>query len=68
MARALGTALLLNVAVLVPPFLAATLFAWLRTACDPFALVGFYPMLTLPSAALAAAAGVLCGFAASAPP
>ncbi|WP_174258744.1 hypothetical protein [Myxococcus xanthus] len=66
-ARALGAALLLNVGVLVPPFLVATLFAWLRTACDPFALVGFYPMLTLPSAALAASAGVLCGFSAERP-
>ncbi|MCP3141340.1 tetratricopeptide repeat protein [Pyxidicoccus xibeiensis] len=59
---ALGASLLLNVGVLVPPFLAATLFAVLRTACDPFELVGFYPLLTLPSALLASSAGVLCGF------
>jgi hypothetical protein len=59
---ALGAALALNLGVLVPPFLASTLFAWLRTACDPFALVGFFPLLTLPSAVLASAAGVLCGF------
>ncbi|AKQ67605.1 hypothetical protein A176_004517 [Myxococcus hansupus] len=65
--HALGAALLLNVAVPAPPFLVATLFAWLRTACDPFALVGFYPMLTLPSAAMAASAGVLCGFSAERP-
>ncbi|WP_205519743.1 tetratricopeptide repeat protein [Pyxidicoccus caerfyrddinensis] len=65
--RALGTALVLNVGVLVPPFLAATLFAVLRTACDPFALVGFYPLLTLPSAVLASVAGVFCGFKAKRP-
>jgi tetratricopeptide (TPR) repeat protein len=46
----------------VPPFLSSTLFALFSTQCDPFELVGFYPMLTLPSAVLASAAGVLCGF------
>jgi tetratricopeptide (TPR) repeat protein len=61
--HALGPALLLNLAVLVPPFLAATLYALVGTRCDPFALVGFYPLLTLPSAVLAAVVGVLCGFA-----
>jgi len=61
-ALALGTALLLNGAVLVPPFLSSTLFALFSTQCDPFELVGFYPLLTLPSAVLASAAGVLCGF------
>ncbi len=61
-ALALGTALLLNVAVLVPPFLSSTLFALFSTECDPFELVGFYPLLTLPSAVLASTAGVLCGF------
>ncbi|MDC0714907.1 hypothetical protein POL68_41040 [Stigmatella sp. ncwal1] len=61
-AQALGTALLLNTAVLLPPFLSATLFALITTRCDPFELVGFYPLLTLPSAALASCAGVLCGF------
>lgn len=66
-ALALGTALLLNVAVLVPPFLGSTLFALLSTQCDPFELVGFYPLLTLPSALLASCAGVLCGFWARAP-
>src|SRR5215218_4883033 len=59
---AVGAALGLCTAVLVPPLLTALLFALLSTACDPFALVGFYPLLTLPSAALAAAAGVFCGF------
>ncbi|WP_171817936.1 hypothetical protein [Pyxidicoccus fallax] len=65
--HALGASLLLNLGVLVPPFLASTLFAWLRTACDPFELVGFFPLLTLPSAVLASAAGVLCGFRARRP-
>lgn len=59
---ALGTAVVLNVGVLVPPFLASTLFAAVGTRCDPFELVGFFPLLTLPSALLASAAGVLCGF------
>ncbi|WP_224246000.1 tetratricopeptide repeat protein [Hyalangium gracile] len=66
-AQALGTALLLNTAVLVPPFLSSTLFALFSTECDPFELVGFYPLLTLPSAALASAAGVFCGFWARTP-
>ncbi len=61
--RTLGATLLLNVGVLVPPFLVATLFALVRTSCDPFALVGFYPLLAVPSAVLASAAGVFCGFA-----
>jgi tetratricopeptide (TPR) repeat protein len=61
--RALAPALLLNVSVLVPPFLAATAYALLGTRCDPFSLVGFYPLLTLPSAILAATAGIFCGFA-----
>jgi tetratricopeptide (TPR) repeat protein len=66
-ALALGTALVLNVAVLVPPFFSSTLFALLTTACDPFELVGFFPLLTLPSALLSATAGVLCGFLAQRP-
>ncbi|HYI00947.1 MAG TPA: hypothetical protein VD972_33650, partial [Hyalangium sp.] len=61
-ALALGTALLLNGAALVLPFLSSTLFALFSTECDPFELVGFYPLLTLPSAVLASTAGVLCGF------
>ncbi|HEY0096229.1 MAG TPA: hypothetical protein VGB96_18010, partial [Archangium sp.] len=61
--RALGPALLINGGVLVPPFLAATLYSLVGTRCDPFALVGFYPLLTVPSAVLAAVVGVFCGFA-----
>ncbi|HYO57274.1 MAG TPA: hypothetical protein VEU50_31280, partial [Archangium sp.] len=61
--HALAPALLLNLAAVVPPFLAATLYALVGTRCDPFALVGFYPLLTLPSAVLSAVVGVFCGFA-----
>lgn len=61
-ALTLSTALLLNGAALVPPFLSSTLYALFSTECDPFELVGFYPLLTLPSALLASCAGVLCGF------
>ena len=61
--RALAPALLINGGVLVPPFLAATLYSLVGTRCDPFALVGFYPLLTVPSAVLAAVVGVFCGFA-----
>ncbi|MCC6332480.1 MAG: hypothetical protein IT380_00670 [Myxococcales bacterium] len=48
-------------AALVPPFLLATLRTWLFSPCDPFATVGFFPLLTLPSGFLAASAGVLMG-------
>jgi tetratricopeptide (TPR) repeat protein len=62
-AQALGAALVINsVAVFVPgAFTLAS--ALLSTRCDPFLLFAFYPVLALPSAAIAAAAGVLCGFA-----
>lgn len=60
--KAMGAALVINVGVLLPPFLVSTLFATLGSQCDPFELVGFYPLLTLPSAMLASVAGVLCGF------
>lgn len=59
--RPLAAALLLNAAFVAVPFVAATVFALASTRCDPFALAGFYPLLTLPSAALASAAGVLAG-------
>lgn len=65
--RALGASAVLNLGVLVPPFVCALLFARLRTACDPFELAGFYPLLTVPSALLASAAGVFLGFATARP-
>lgn len=50
-------------AALVPPFVLATLRTWLFSPCDPFATVGFFPLLALPSGLVAAAAGVWVGTA-----
>lgn len=47
--------------MLVPPFVLATLRTWVFSPCDPFATVAFFPLLTLPSALLAASAGVWVG-------
>jgi tetratricopeptide (TPR) repeat protein len=60
---AFASALLLLVGAVLIPFLVSVAYAVLTTRCDPFANVAFFPWLTLPSAALAAAAGVLCGLA-----
>jgi hypothetical protein len=60
---AFAAASFLGVAALVPPFLAAVLFTFSSTRCNPFSQVGFYPLLAIPSALVASAAGVLCGFA-----
>jgi tetratricopeptide (TPR) repeat protein len=61
-----GTALAAGFALLtlalVPPFLAALAHSLVSTECNPLANVGFFPLLTLPSAFLASAAGVLAGF------
>lgn len=48
-------------ASLLPPFVLATLRTWLFSPCDPFASVGFFPLLTLPSGFVAACAGVFVG-------
>ncbi|MEW6433879.1 MAG: hypothetical protein AB1730_20430 [Myxococcota bacterium] len=48
-------------AALVPPFVLATLRTWVFSPCDPFATVAFFPLLTLPSGLLAAAAGAWVG-------
>jgi hypothetical protein len=64
---AMGAATLLNVALTVPPFVAALAFALTSSRCDPFSQGAFYPVLTLPSALVSAAAGVCCGFAARGP-
>ncbi|MGA9525752.1 MAG: hypothetical protein WBV82_30115, partial [Myxococcaceae bacterium] len=61
---ALGAALVLNVAALVPPFLTALGYSLFSTRCDPLAQIAFFPLLTLPSALLASSLGVLTGFAA----
>jgi len=58
-----AAASLLGVAALIPPFLAAVLFAFSSTRCNPLAQVCFYPLLAVPSALIASAAGVLCGLA-----
>jgi len=47
---------------LVAPLLASLIRALVTTECNPFELIGFFPMLTLPSALLASALGVLLGF------
>ncbi len=62
-AHATGAAFLLSLAALAVPFLASVVFAFTSTRCNPFAAIGFFPLLTLPSALAAAAAGVLCGLA-----
>ncbi len=58
-----SAAFLLAVAAIVPAFVASIVYALVSTSCDPFALIGFFPLLTLPSAAIATAVGALCGFA-----
>ncbi|HVP62761.1 MAG TPA: hypothetical protein VMT11_19550 [Myxococcaceae bacterium] len=59
-ARAIGAATLALWAAAAVPFLAAALRAVLSTRCSPFAQAGFFPLLVLPAALLAAAAGVFC--------
>ncbi|MBI3185249.1 MAG: hypothetical protein HYZ28_24185 [Myxococcales bacterium] len=61
---ATGAALVLNFLALLPPVATSVTYALTSSKCDPFAQVGFFPALSLPSAAIASAAGVLCGFAA----
>jgi hypothetical protein len=48
-------------AALIPPLLVAISTSLLSTRCNPFATTGFFPLLTLPSSLVAAAAGVLVG-------
>lgn len=52
----------LHVLALVPPFAISVVYALVSTRCDPFAQVGFYPWLTLPSGLVAAAFGTWVGF------
>ncbi|MFN7131311.1 MAG: hypothetical protein ACK4N5_04470, partial [Myxococcales bacterium] len=49
--------------VLVLPFLAAIVGAGTTSRCDPFTGIGFYALLPVPTAVLAAFAGTLVGFA-----
>ena len=55
------TATLLSLILLVPPFLGAVLGSLLGSRCSPWNGAGFYLVLPLPSALLAAIAGVLIG-------
>jgi hypothetical protein len=63
-ARARGAGPLATGVVLVsatgPALLLATLRTLLGTPCDPFASVGFVPLLVLPTAALVAVLGAVC--------
>jgi hypothetical protein len=61
--RAGGAACILNLFALVPPLLAAVIYAVNSTRCDPFSHFGFFPLLTIPSAILSATLGVFVGFA-----
>jgi len=56
---AVGAAFLLGLAGACAPFLAAVAFTLLDTPCNPWAQAGIYPLLVVPSALVAAAAGVL---------
>lgn len=62
---AVSAALLLNLVGVAIPLGASIVYALRSTACDPFAQVLFVLLLPLPSAVIAAASGVLCGFTAS---
>ena len=59
-ARAVGAATLVLWSAAAVPFVASVLRAVLTTRCDPFAQVAFFPLLVLPAALLAGAAGVFC--------
>ncbi len=62
--HAIAAGALLNGLFLLPPLVAATLYAIASTVCDPFEHVGFVPLLPFPSALLASAAGVCCALGA----
>jgi hypothetical protein len=55
---AIGAAFLLGSAAATIPFLAATVLTLVATPCSPWAQGAVYPLLVLPTALLAAAAGV----------
>lgn len=57
-AAAIGGAFLLGSAAAALPFLGATVLTLVRTPCNPWAQAAVYPLLVLPTALLAAAAGV----------
>ena len=53
----------INVLLLLPALAISSARALLSTSCDPFAQLGFFPLLPLPSALLATGAGAFCAFA-----
>jgi tetratricopeptide (TPR) repeat protein len=57
-ATAIGAAFLLGSGAAALPFLGATIFTLIATPCSPWAQGAIYPLLVLPTALLAAAAGV----------
>ncbi len=58
-----AAACLVNFSALVPPLLASVLYALSSTRCNPFSHIGFFPLLTIPSAILSGTVGVFVGFA-----
>jgi hypothetical protein len=62
-ARAALAATLLCAFASAPPFLTSFVHAWFFTPCNPLDAWFFYPLLTLPSAALASSVGAFAGFA-----
>jgi hypothetical protein len=59
-AGAIGGATLVLWGAAAVPFLAAVLRTVLTSPCNPFAQAGFFPLMVLPAAFLAAAAGAFC--------
>ncbi len=57
-ATAMGAAFLLGSAAATVPFLGASILTLTTTACSPWGQGAIYPLLVLPTALLAAAAGV----------
>jgi hypothetical protein len=55
---AFAASLVLALLVLIPPLAVSLLFSWAFTRCDPLTAIAFYPLLTLPSAAIASASGL----------
>jgi hypothetical protein len=58
-----AAAIALNLFLLLPAFTLSAVRAALSTRCDPFAQLGFFPLLPVPSAVLASGAGAFCAFA-----
>ena len=59
---AFAASLVLALLVLIPPLVVSLLSSWTLTGCDPLTAISFYPLLTLPSAAIASASGLAAGW------